>query len=924
MRHSKFLLTCVVLFAVIALAVGQSGRAQVFDPRLLEQFQDQLTSGPKRRTTKSPVDQSREQAQLRRQGQKLQPGQPFLPGQYDPFLAVEEEEEVPSVLELDFRDRLGDPELKQFGYDIFSRFDQVEDPLLGRIADDYILGVGDEIIAVFQGSEKAEIFTQVDSEGRLIIGDIPPINAAGRKFGDVRAEIEARVEQVLLGTKVYVSVGAVKSITVQVIGEVEYPGSYVVTSLSDALDALIAAGGVKKSGSLRNVRLIRGADRQILDFYSVLTGTAPVDLSLQGGDRIIVPPISSAIAVAGDVLRPAIYELSRERRETLKDILNFAGGATRPRGNDITLSRIAEDGREVYSPVERLSEAAQSADALYVASRGGTQKGRISLKGHVRSPGPRALGRTPSVGHVIEDTANLLPMPYMPFAILERTDELTRGKVLEPVNLIDVANGVDVPLKSEDSLIILSASDVAFMTSREVRDIVLGQANALPECKSMENLARLVQNVQTGRFSGIVKGVFLVEKGGQASAADLSQLRTNSSVNVGQDASTLPNDAAASLAQRQLFQSQPQILAEQMEDEEEISLCPQIFEDHPDLLPFALEHVVAVSGAVRNPGALPVAGKISLHNLITLSGDYARDAADLNVEVVNVRYDIASQSAQTERETLVGSEVNFKDVDIAPGSSVRVQSVADDQESGAVLLTGEFLRPGSYTIQRGETLAELIERAGGVTSQAYPYGAVFTRKSVKEAQQEGFKRASRELNAALAVAALRKNVDASAVAAAQQLSGRIETAEALGRMVVEADPRVLELRNDLNVVLEPGDTLFMPKRPGHVLMIGDVLNPGALQFIRGKEVADYLAESGGLQSSADDDRIFLVYPNGVAKPVRVSAWRSSSVLVPPGSTIVVPKDTDPLAALDLTRDITSIVSQLAISAASLAVIFDRN
>ena len=218
----------------------------------------------------------------------------------------------------------------------------------------------------------------------------------------------------------------------------------------------------------------------------------------------------------------------------------------------------------------------------------------------------------------------------------------------------------------------------------------------------------------------------------------------------------------------------------------------------------------------------------------------------------------------------------------------------------------------------------MIERAGGVSDQAYPYGAVFTRRSVKEAQQEGFQRTARELNAALAIAALKKNVDAEAVVAAQQLSTRISTTEAVGRVVVEADPRVLLLRDDLNVVLEPGDTLFMPKRPGHVLMIGDILNPGALQFIRGKTVSDYLSEAGGLQTSADDDRIFLVYPNGVAEPVRVSAWRSSKVAVPPGATIVVPKDTDPLAALDLTRDITTIVSQLAISAASLAVIFDRN
>ncbi|MEM9880208.1 MAG: capsule biosynthesis GfcC family protein [Pseudomonadota bacterium] len=83
-----------------------------------------------------------------------------------------------------------------------------------------------------------------------------------------------------------------------------------------------------------------------------------------------------------------------------------------------------------------------------------------------------------------------------------------------------------------------------------------------------------------------------------------------------------------------------------------------------------------------------------------------------------------------------------------------------------------------------------------------------------------------------------------------------------------------------------------------------------------------LAETGGIQVSADEKRLFVVYPNGVAKPVSRRLWRSSNEVLPPGSTIVVPKDTDPLAALELTREVTAILSQLTLSAASLAVIFN--
>lgn len=912
----KVLYLGLAVFGALSLGApifGQNAQAQAFDPRLLEEIQRQAEDRRAPSSRRSAVDESRETARDNRlQSAPLVEGGPRL------FVPDEEELENLSVLEEDFRARLEDEDLLQFGYDIFERYDAQETPLTGRIADDYVLGVGDEIIAIFQGSEEAQNISKVDSEGRLLIGKLPPVNAAGRRFGDLRAEIEERTKQTLLGTQVFLSVGAVKLINVQVIGEVLYPGSYVLDGLSDSLDALVAAGGVKKSGSLRNIRVLRGSTSEIIDLYGLLTGSGQINLGLRAGDRIVVPPLNNAVAVAGDVLRPGIYELSGGKNESLRDVLKFSGGAIRPRGFDITLNRISADGREEFMAVQDAKQEAKGADALYVSVRGGLQKGRVTLAGHVGTPGPRALGKVPTLSHVIEGYSNLLPDSFLPFAVLERRDARTRTKVLEAVNLLKVDAGADVQLRSEDRLMVFSKEDVDFLSSNYIRDIILGQGNPLPHCKSLEKLVDLAQHVQTGRFSGVVRGVFLVEDDGRTAAADLGQLRADGAVNVGQEAQVVDGAQAQQQTQIQANAAFGAGLGE------EVFECPEVFEEDPDILPFALEHLVAISGAVRNPRALPIAGDMMLDSMITLAGGYANDAAARIAEVVSVSYDQANAATISDRRTIEGMETSFDQISIRPGSSIRVQTVADQQEIGAILLTGEFVRPGSYTIQRGETLAELIERAGGVTQQAYPYGAVFTRKSVKEAQKEGFKRAARELNAALAIAALKKNVDASAVTAAQQLSSRVSTAEALGRMVIEADPRVLGIRDDLDVVLEPGDTLFMPKRPGHVLMIGDVLNPGALQFIRGKAVSDYLAESGGLQSSADDDRIFLVYPNGVAKPVRVSAWRSSSVKVPPGSTIVVPKDTDPLAALDLTRDITSIVSQLAISAASLAVIFDRN
>jgi hypothetical protein len=206
-----------------------------------------------------------------------------------------------------------------------------------------------------------------------------------------------------------------------------------------------------------------------------------------------------------------------------------------------------------------------------------------------------------------------------------------------------------------------------------------------------------------------------------------------------------------------------------------------------------------------------------------------------------------------------------------------------------------------------------------MTDEAYAFGTVFTRRSVKEAQEEGFRRTARELNnSLLAIAARSTQGNGSNLEGAASLIQLIGTAEAPGRMVIEADPRVLELRPDLDTRLEAGDSIFVPKRPNYVLALGDVNNPGALQFVPGKTVATYLREAGGTLSTADDKRAFLVLPNGTAQPMSASGRGGGTP--PPGSTIIVPKNIDPLYRLSVFRDVTTIIAQLATSVATVAVL----
>jgi protein involved in polysaccharide export with SLBB domain len=271
---------------------------------------------------------------------------------------------------------------------------------------------------------------------------------------------------------------------------------------------------------------------------------------------------------------------------------------------------------------------------------------------------------------------------------------------------------------------------------------------------------------------------------------------------------------------------------------------------------------------------------------------------------------------------------NFAAVRLSPRDSVRLPRGFGDRDLGPVVLVGEFVRPGTYDIRRGERLSEIIARAGGLTPQAYPYGAVFTRQSVQEIQQEGFARTAQQLEQNLLQVAAGMSVAGmngapnlgGAIAAGQTLAASLRNTKAAGRMVVEANPVVLAGRPDLDVLLQPGDLIAMPKRPNEVTVVGAVLNPGSLQFASGWRASEYVRASGGQQRFADGGRAFVVLPNGQSAPAGLGGWQSGGPPIPPGSMVVVPQDPSPYETWGFVRDITQVLSQVALSSAALAVI----
>ncbi len=211
-----------------------------------------------------------------------------------------------SRLEQILSDRAG-VKLRLFGYNQLGSGRAVTLPQMGAVQDDYILGPGDEVIVSLRGQENSEYRAVVDRDGRVVLPRIRPISAGGRTLGDFREELTNAINKAFVATQGYISVGHLRQISVLVSGEVNSAGVRTLTGLSTAVDAILVSGGIKKTGSLRNVYILRGGRRVPVDLYSVLTGTGAGNrTALADGDRIVVPPLGPTAAIAGWVRRPGI------------------------------------------------------------------------------------------------------------------------------------------------------------------------------------------------------------------------------------------------------------------------------------------------------------------------------------------------------------------------------------------------------------------------------------------------------------------------------------------------------------------------------------------------------------------------------------------------------------------------------------------
>jgi protein involved in polysaccharide export with SLBB domain len=318
-------------------------------------------------------------------------------------------------------------DLKQFGYDLFegepSTFAPVSDI---EVPVGYLVGPGDTIVIQLYGNEPATYELTVERDGRINFPKIGPIMVSGMTFDEVRNAVQDRVSKQLIGSRVSVTMGELRSIRVFVLGDANKPGSYTVSGLSTITNALFVSGGVKKIGSLRNIQLKRnGRVISNLDLYDLLLhGDNSQDHQLLPDDVIFIPPIASTVSVYGAVHRPATYELKNEA--TAQQAVELAGGllpdADAGRGE---LERILPSHSPHMTDVNLNTSqgrtlALDNGDKLRIPAIRPTLENSVKLSGYVFRPGAFAYSPGLRLSDVLASVAEVRPNADLHYILIRR------------------------------------------------------------------------------------------------------------------------------------------------------------------------------------------------------------------------------------------------------------------------------------------------------------------------------------------------------------------------------------------------------------------------------------------------------------------------------------------------------------------------
>jgi protein involved in polysaccharide export with SLBB domain len=681
-------------------------------------------------------------------------------------------------------------QLKRFGSEVFTRHDRTASGVALMdvpVGPDYVLGAGDTLTIDLWGGVSQTLSRVVAPDGHVNLPEAGDIQIAGLRLEKAQSLIQEALRRQFRDVQVAVTLSRLRTFRVYVVGDVQRPGAYEISSLASPVSALYAAGGPTAIGSLRSVKHYRG--KQLVgtvDLYDfLLRGVRDVDDRLQAGDTLVVPAAGPQVAIWGAIKRPAIYELKDE--STLSDLLEDAGGVTVAASLEhISVERIdANQQRETISigsvdqDRKAISEfAVKDGDRIHVTPIAPYSERIVYLEGHVVRPGRQPFHDGMRLSDVLHSYQDMLPEP--------------------------AAIGEIVRLVPPD----LHVQTMEF----NVPDVLIGNGN-LP-----------LQPFDTIRVLGRY-------------------------------------DA-----------------------------------DAPN---------VEIRGEVLRPGTYPLSEGMTAAQLVRIAGGFKRDALVETADLISYHVVNGTKVESERTDVHIGDAVDrddgAADRNLKPGDVLTIHQITGWTDIGAsITIEGEVAHPGSYGFQEGERLSDVMRRAGGFRETAYPAGAVLIREQVRELEEKSRAELIRQIETSADAARMSKNAPADQTGQAkliqdqqEQILSRLKSQPATGRLVIHIAADINAWAGTpADIELRRGDVLRIPKRPGFVLVSGQVYNASAITFAPGKTAGWYLQHAGGTTNVANRKEIFVIRANGSVVGRRSGEWYDRDVLatrMQPGDVVVVPQ-----------------------------------
>jgi polysaccharide export outer membrane protein len=855
------------------------------------------------------------------------PGYPYRPwsrsarGEGAPALVHRENPfaDIPSLYDMYMQAASRPAKPERFGMDVFHDTNASNQmiPMDLPVGPSYVVGPGDGLTIDLWGGVSERLFRVVDRTGRVTLPEVGPVLVSGRTLGQVQTSVQQLLRTQFRSVSADVSITRLRTVRVYVVGDVEHPGAYDVSSLSTPLNAIFAAGGPTRIGSLRALQHWRGDKLlQTVDLYDLLLhGVRSNLLPLSNGDTIRVPTLGPQVTVEGMVRRPAVYELRTEK--SLADVINLAGGIL-PAATlkHIEVQRlVAHQKRTMLSlnisdtsdatAVEKQLSAfhVEDGDVVHVFPMAPYNQNAVYLEGHVIRPGKYAYQPGMKLTDLIGSYKDLLPQPSS-YAEIIRLRPPDDHPAVESFNLAKVLKNPAAAPKLEplDTVRIYGKYDF--------------------------------EDVPTVWVSGDVRHPGLYRTSGQVHLRDAVEL-----------AGGISPDANLKSAQvfHHLPNSQVKVVSVNLgkalagNPMDNILLGPRDSVLVHRNLARSDPATVYVMGAVARPGRYPLAVNMRVSDLIRVGGGLKRSAdpseADLTRYLVHRNGSLTGEHFDVSIAKALADDPRAN-LPLHNGDTLTIRQLPGWQDIGAsVSVEGEVVHPGSYGIRPGERLSALLERAGGFLPTAYPEGIVFERDEVRRLQAKSRQELIQQLKQQSATFKTSLQTTASEQAQLQQAAYNqsqraitaLEQAPITGRMVIRMPANLARFKNSPDdITLRAGDSIVIPKRPQFVLVNGQVYNSNAITYTPHRNAEWYLRQAGGPTPQANKGNIFIIRANGSIVSGKSSGWWLHggvlSTEIQPGDTIVVPEKA--VGGSAVWKNIIA-VAQVAQSAAVTALVVGK-